>query len=532
MVAKRFEAIFARFQASKRLVAVAVGALLLGAVGGLFSIPLEHSLDVMLPVNSEARQTISFLNEIDFSTKVLISMARASGALDQQAFMAEVDAFSESIDSPLVTQTLSRFDQSGAMHDIAFFLARVPDLFDEAAQTQLEEQLTPDEVGAALRRKYVQLLKPEGSFMGAMIRRDPLDMQMAIAERLRGLSTAFGYDMHIEDGHIMSADGDHALIVLETTVPFTDAAGSRELIQMLDGYMDSVPDAIAFDVVCGHLHTLGNEKVIRRDIGWTVGIAGTAFVLLFLFFFKDARANLVFLLPFASLPIAVNMTALVFGSLSPMMLGFGSVIAGITVDYAIHVYIAVRRGSDALEAVRSVARPVLLGAVTTGAVFAAFLSSSIPGYHQLACFALCSVVIAVVESSDPRCELTNTQQGPPYLDSAADPYHEGRLVGGEGAECWMEQLTIVGVSDPDRLHVYRDSSGHRSRNDRSDRGRVLVSKVVGPFNRADQIQADLVVALSEELLLSEHLDCAVARAISTNLRCRGQAEPVLEPDEG
>ncbi|MDH3982158.1 MAG: hypothetical protein OES84_04575, partial [Kiritimatiellaceae bacterium] len=92
---------------------------------------------------------------------------------------------------------------------------------------------------------------------------------------------------------------------------------------------------------------------------------------------------------------AVNIAAFAMGTLSPMMLGFGSVVSGIAVDYGIHVYVAIRRSASKLDAVRSVAKPVLLGALTTAGVFAAFYFSSIPGYHQLATFALLSVIFSV-----------------------------------------------------------------------------------------------------------------------------------------
>lgn len=395
MASSLFEGVYNRFKKRKLVVGCCMVALLLASIAGLFRIPLEHSLDTMLPTGSKGRDAIQFLNEIDFSAKVLLSFSSASESLTRSEMLAEIDALTASIDSPLVPNILNTFDQKDALRDVGFFLQCAPDLFEEADRIQLAAQLAPDQVAAALRARYVQLLKPEGAFLGAMIQRDPLNMQMPVVGKLRALSSSFGYDMRIEDGHIVSKDGDHVLLVLETTVRFTDGTKSKELLAMLGEKMAALPETIAVDMICGHLHTIENESVIRRDIASTISIAGVAFVLLFLFFFKDARANLVFLLPFAALPIAVNLAALFCGTLSLMMLGFGAVIAGITVDYAIHVYVAVRRGGDVQASVSSIIRPILLGAATTGSVFAAFLVSSIPGYHQLACFALFSVVVAV-----------------------------------------------------------------------------------------------------------------------------------------
>lgn len=377
------------------MVTALVIALLLLSVGGLFLIQLDHSIEVMLPSGSDTQQTIRFLRDIDFSAKVVLSFSQADASLERAEFFHIVDEFALAMDSPLITQAVSSFDDRQMMNDLGFFLRRAPELFGEEELKELDGKITPAGVERALKKKYIQLLKPEGSFMGGMISRDPLDIQMAMIEKIRALSTSFGYAMRIEDNHIVSNDGKQVLMILETTIPFTDSKGSRELVEFIGGRLKELPPSVSATMVCGHLHTISNEKTIKRDIRLTVSIAGGAFILLFLLFFKDARANLIFFLPFAALLIAVNLSALMLGKLSMMMLGFGSVIAGIAVDYGIHVYIAVRRGDHPAETVQAVTRPVLLGALTTAGVFVAFLFSSIPGYRQLACFALLSILIAV-----------------------------------------------------------------------------------------------------------------------------------------
>ena len=395
MASDRFSAFFQRFSARPRRVAVGLAALICCAAAGLFFIPFHHSMDVMLPAESDARMATGYLQSLDFSAKVAIAFSQTGEDSDRNKLFAEVDRFAASLEPPLVTQVLSSFEQRQMIQDIGDFLERAPELLGEADLERIEEQTTREGVARTLRSKYVQLLKPEGSFMADMVQRDPFDIQMAMIEKIRAISGSFGYDMRMENNHLVSADGRQVLLVLETDIPFTDAAGSHALIDYLSRQLESLSPFIEAEMVCGHLHTISNEKVIRRDVGLTVSIASIAFVLLFLFFFRDLRANLIFLIPMAALLIAVNIAALVLGTLSPMMLGFGAVVGGVAVDYGIHVYIAVRRSGSPLSAVRSVARPVLMGALTTAGVFIAFFFSSIPGYTQLALFALISVLLSV-----------------------------------------------------------------------------------------------------------------------------------------
>ncbi len=391
----RFQSFLIRLYSHPWLVAAAVAVVLLFSIGGLFFIPFRHSMDVMLPTGSDTQESVGFLQNMEFSAKVALSFSQLDDTLDRAAFFAEIDRFADSIDTPMIQQVLSTFDNQQMVHDIGAFLECAPELLGEAELEQLEQQMSREGIARSLRKKYIQLLKPEGSFMSGMIRRDPLDIQTVLIKKIRALSSSFGYDMRMENNHLVSADGKQVLLILETSIPFTDSTGSHELVDYINQRIGALPPSIDADMICGHLHTISNEKIIKRDISLTVSIASTAFILLFLFFFRDWRANLIFFIPFAALLVAVNITALLLGTLSPMMLGFGSVIAGIAVDYGIHVYVAVRRSGSALEAAHSVARPIVIGALTTAGVFAAFFFSSIPGYHQLAGFALISVVFSV-----------------------------------------------------------------------------------------------------------------------------------------
>ncbi len=392
----RFHPFFNRLYSHLWLVAATVAVVLLLSTVGLFFIPFRHSMEVMLPAGSDTQKSVSFLQNMEFSAKVALSFSQDDDTLDRAVFFAEIDQFAGSIDTPMIQQVLSTFDDQQMIRDIGAFLVRAPELLGEAELEQLEQQMTREGIAHSLRKKYVQLLKPEGSFMGEMIRRDPLDIQRVLIEKIRALSASFGYDMRMENNHLVSADGKQVLLILETSIPFTDASGSHELVDYIRQRIATLPPSIHVDLICGHLHTISNEKIIKHDISFTVTIASVAFILLFLFFFRDWRANLIFFIPFSALLVAVNITALLLGTLSPMMLGFGSVIAGIAVDYGIHVYVAVRRSRSALEAVRSVARPIVIGALTTAGVFVAFFFSSIEGYHQLASFALLSVIFSVV----------------------------------------------------------------------------------------------------------------------------------------
>ncbi|MEA2067954.1 MAG: hypothetical protein U9P12_02025, partial [Verrucomicrobiota bacterium] len=164
----RFTSLFERLHSHPRLVGAGVALLLLLSAAGLFFIPFRHSMDVMLPAGSDTQESVSFLQNMEFSAKVALSFSQADDTLDRAAFFAEIDRFADSINTPMIQQVLSTFDNQQMIHDIGAFLARAPELLGEAELEQLETQMTREGVARSLRKKYIQLLKPEGSFMGEM----------------------------------------------------------------------------------------------------------------------------------------------------------------------------------------------------------------------------------------------------------------------------------------------------------------------------------------------------------------------------
>ena len=95
---------------------------------------------------------------------------------------------------------------------------------------------------------------------------------------------------------------------------------------------------------------------------------------------------MIFLAPFAAVAVSINITYFVFKDLSYSVIGMGTVISGIAIDYGIFVYVAVKKAGGSYKTIKQVINPVMHGALTTISGFAVFFFSSVNGYHQLAFF--------------------------------------------------------------------------------------------------------------------------------------------------
>ncbi len=374
-------------------VAGLVGIVIIAAIIGLKFVSFNNTIESLLPGNEEIYRTMHFLREADLSHKVILSLKLKSSKHTLQDLIKAADQLQKNLRPPLITEVISGVSETDMGDEIHSFLKYTPQLIDEQALSNIVQQITPEGVKLSLAKNYRQLLTPAGLFMMPYIRSDPLGIRSPILNSIQKLSASLGYEVTIEDGHFISQDGKHTLLILETPVILTDGFGSRELKTYLDKQLETLPDFIAADIIAGHLHTVSNEDIIKRDVRVMTIIASIAFLLLFLFIFRDIRAIIVFLMPLASVLISINLSFLVLKKLSYLVIGMSAVVDGIAIDYGIYVYTAVRTRGNHPDTIKKVVKPLITGALTTIGIFAAFFFSDVYGYQQLAFFSIFCIVL-------------------------------------------------------------------------------------------------------------------------------------------
>ena len=156
-----------------------------------------------------------------------------------------------------------------------------------------------------------------------------------------------------------------------------------------------LPGYVSADVVSGHRHTVSNEEVIKRDISLLSVMVSIVFLLLFFAIFRDMRVVLVYIIPLLAVLLAINISHFFSGKLSYLVIGFGTAIAGISVDYGLMVYVSARKGADSSRTVK-LAKLLFIDATTSAFGFYVLYFSKIHGYHQLALFSILCIAISLL----------------------------------------------------------------------------------------------------------------------------------------
>ncbi len=395
MFDRYFLLFFQVLQKNKKLVLGAVGLITIACSIGLFFIGYDGNIDLMLPPDKDIRRSMDFLRDSNLSDKIVISLSLKDPQKTKKDLFLAADQLAASIKPPLFTKVISGFSAADVMEEFSM-LQYAPQVLGERDLAVIDSQLNAEAVSQKLRSIYRQSLRPESIFMSSLSRTDPIGIKLLLMDKLRALPASMGYDVALEDGHFISRDGRHTMLIIQTTVPMMDSQRSQEMLATLQDHLKELPGFVSADIIGAHVHTVKNEQVIIRDITIASIIASVAFLLLFVLVFRDVRAVFVFLFPFIAVIWAVVLTAFIENKLSYLVIGFGTAIVGIS-DYGLIVYIAMKQGTDPAHSVK-LAKLVCIDAGTTIFSFVVLYFSLIQGYHQLALFSILCLVICLIFS--------------------------------------------------------------------------------------------------------------------------------------
>lgn len=330
----------------------------------------------------------------------------------------------------------------------------------------------------------------DGFLFGDRLLRDPTG---SFARVLQQFSSASA-DLAHQDGIWQSRDGDAALLFVTLAErPFD----TGEVAALADRVRERAGDKVS-------AHLLG-PRIVSAEIGRQAArestraalMAGALLIGWLVWVLRSLRA-----LAFTVLPLACGLAAaclavqLLFGSVHVIALGFGGVLAGLALDYPLHLLChpgAARPGAGRL---------VILGALTTAVGFLAMLGSGVPALMQTGVFVAVGLLVAcLVSCAIPAGDVCSVRSPP--LE---------RLVWRMPYRVWLETLLLVaGIAF--LAGTPADPGGLFEPPDRIRESMARVSGMVAlPSGRhAVLIEGkDLAELLTREAELQETLDVAIS----------------------
>lgn len=365
---------------------------------------LERDILALLPRNdpvvSDYVGALEHLRRLD---QILIDVS-TPGEMWSARTTSVADDIAEGLAlSPHVAAVTHRLDLEALASAHRLLRSRRASLFSpvlaEATALLIREGSVEDRLDR-VRRQMTELPDPVAV---ELFRLDPLGLDGPLMSLLPPPPGVAG-GARIVDGRLWSSDGEHLLMLAEPSSTDLDGdsavAVNRAVAEVVDQATARSQGATRASHLSRYRAAAENERIIRADVTRTLWVSVLGISALLLIAFRRWRLVPLLLLPplFGGV-VAVAALAGTFGRVSPVVVGCGSILLGISIDYAIHLVFRLEHTSaDDLHgrarAVADTARPMLLAAGTTAAAFLTMLLSSLPGHRQLGIFAAAAVIAA------------------------------------------------------------------------------------------------------------------------------------------
>ncbi len=358
----------------------------------------KYSSDItdMLPEGSVAAKMLKYLHEENVAGRITVELRLKDNCNNLKLLPQTVTQLEMTLKHPEIISIFTGFAMPDA-ETLAEAYTALPQLIGKEDMAKVAEMTAMDGIGETMRGNYIRLAAPGGEEFCRFIEKDPLGLNRIVLKKLGLFSEIVTYRTAPGSTMLIGPDQRRALLIIETAIPVSDGRRAIAFLSFLDGALKKLPDQVTASVLCGHKHTIGNEKVIAGDIP-KVSIASLIiFALLFAVIYrKRAQSFLIILMPMVAVLITVAVMGLAIDRISAFVIGFGGVMAGISVDYGICVYeLCGKASGNRIHEVGKIVRPLFAGALTTIGIFVAFLFSGTGAYTQLAIFAILSVSLSL-----------------------------------------------------------------------------------------------------------------------------------------
>lgn len=361
---------------------------------------LNFSEDIteLLPQDENGVSSISAINTSSFTDRLVFHLSVDSGAPEVDLVAVGeylVDALGE-LQPRLIAPGNLKIDEQNVSELYDLVMDQLPYLLNDADFLYLDSLRREEMLETVAQRNFRNITAPTGILSAKYVVQDPLGLGGRVLQRLN----EFNLDQNLEltEGFLLTPDERHLILFAHPAFPANDSELNTELYAVIESISSELRSefngTVKLEVIGAPLSASVNATQIKKDIMLTISLALAAMMVVIFIFYRSLKVFFFILVPSA---IGGATTLALFSLLgfevSLIAVSIGSILLGISIDYALHVFTHFRSKGDVRGTLKDVAEPALLSASTTAAAFFTLLMLDAPAMQQLGLFAGTSVVL-------------------------------------------------------------------------------------------------------------------------------------------
>lgn len=361
----------------------------------VFSLKYNENIFDFLPVSGNDQKAISLYQDISGGQRIVTMFKIKDGSKEGIEHLTEaVDSFADMLSSGSEGQNISELTTQVDMERISnisdFIYQNIPLMLTDSDYQYMEDLISkPDYASEQLSNDLQMILMPATGVFSSIITRDPLGLFTPVIDRLQSRQSSLPMD--IDDGYIYTSDHKYAIAMLTSPYGATESAKNAKLVSYIDSVREETMaqfDDVEIYSTGSPVIAVGNASQIKQDSQWAISIAITLILLLLLLSFRNVK-NLILIglsIVFGWI-FAMALIAAIRNDVSLIVIGIGSVIIGIAVNYPLHFIAHISHGETMHDVLKEMIAPLLIGNITTVGAFASLMPLDAPALRDLGLFA-------------------------------------------------------------------------------------------------------------------------------------------------
>jgi uncharacterized protein len=391
------------FVAKNRLVAIGA-ALAFLALFGFFAMQIKFEEDItrLIPKNERSDEAAKVLRQLNFSDKITVIINRGKDAAPE-SLSETATIFLDSLQScnEYVRGVQGRVGDDNIQEAFGFVYDNLPLFLDESDYDNFSKKLNRDSIAATVQGNYRSIVSPSGLVTKDFVLKDPLGISFVGLKKLQQLG--MGDDFLLQDGFVMTKDSTKVLLFINPKLPGNETAKNTVFVDKLNSIKNNLNAALQGKTTIEYFGSIpiavANAKQIKGDIQTTTIVALGLLMLIFIIYYRRIYIPLIILVPtiFGAL-FAVALLYFLRGTISAISLSIGSILLGVTIDYALHILTHYKHNSDIKVLYKDITMPLIMSSSTTAVAFLCLLFVNSEALKDLGIFAAVSVMVTAIFS--------------------------------------------------------------------------------------------------------------------------------------
>ena len=367
------------------------------------SLKYNENIWDFLPASGNQQKAITLYQDISGGQRVVAMFRLKDSSYGETSLTEAVDDFSRNVaEGPSarhITGIESQidFDKYAGITD--FVYRNIPFMLSDSDYVRMESLLSRQGyVESQMEADVQMIMMPATGFFTSSISSDPLSLFSPVIQRLQSRQQSLPFEF--DDGYIYTPGKEYAVAMLTSPYGAMESANNNRLVCSLDSTAcktELAHPGVEVAFTGAPVISVDNARRIKSDSKRAIVIAVVLILLLLVYSFRRVKNLLLigFAIVFGWL-FAMGFISALRSDVSLIVLGIGSIIIGIAVNYPLHFVAHSGHGGSVRQVLKEMVAPLLIGNITTVGAFAALIPLDAPALRDLGFFAAFMLIGTIV----------------------------------------------------------------------------------------------------------------------------------------